>query len=78
MLLQLHIYLLYEMSSMCVCVHMCENVYGYENIFVKKFIAFKKENGHRSQLIRNYYVLNLKILQLASSDLHKRGYSWES
>ena len=50
-----------------------ENVYGCENMSVKKYgIHFKKQQGCHSRFLENHwYVLKLKILQLAVSDLHK-------
>ena len=49
------------------------NVYGYENLSLKKFQPhFEKQNGRHRLLFENRKgALNLEIFQLASSNLHK-------
>ena len=49
------------------------NVYGHDNLSMQKFCFILKKNGRNSQLFENHKdALNLEILQLASSNLHKR------
>ena len=44
-----------------------------KHVCAKFWPHFEKQNGHHSQLFENHKdALNLEILQLASSNLHKR------